>query len=159
SMSPAGRALHSDEDVIGWLADLRCRYELGVERTDLGSMACWTRGEYDITHDGGRYFSVVGVRVQATNREVGSWDQPLIASTERGLAAFLVRRINDVPHLLVQGKVEPGNADIVAAGPTVQCALDGQRVVECGARFVDAVLNAPPETVWFSSVQSEEGGR
>ncbi len=159
SMSPSGRALHSDEDIVGWLAGLRCQYELDVERTALGSMPCWTWSELDITHDGGRYFSVVGVHVQATNREVGSWDQPLVASTERGLAAFLVKRINDVPHLLIQGKVEPGNPDIVAVGPTVQCALNGQRVRDGSSRFMDTVLSAPKDSVWFSSVQSEEGGR
>src|SRR4030095_2995378 len=143
---------------IGWLAGLRCRYELDVERTALDSMPCWTRGDYAITHDAGRYFSVIGVHVQATNREVGSWDQPLVASTERGLAAFLVKRINEIPHVLIQGKIEPGNPDIVAVGPSVQCALGGERVGDCASRFMDAVLTAPPDRVWFSTVQSEEGG-
>jgi oxidase EvaA len=127
----------------------------------LASLACWTRREYDITHDGGRFFEVVGVRVQATNREVGSWDQPLVKSTEKGLAAFLVKRINDVPHFLVQGKIEPGNPDVLAIGPTVQCALGGERVADYASwpRYMDAILNAPAESVRFACAQSEEGGR
>lgn len=161
SMSKAGRALHSDGDVTGWLAGMRCRYELSVARMDLASLAGWTRDYDAICHDERRYFSVVGVRVRATNREVASWDQPLVKSTEQGLVAFLVKRINDVPHFLVQGKVEPGNPDIVAVGPTVQCALGGERVADCASwpRYLDAVLDAPADTVRFAAVQSEEGGR
>ena len=161
SMSPTARALHSDDDVIGWLAGLRSHHELSVERVPLRSISCWTRGEHDICHDAGGYFSIVGVSVQASNREVGGWDQPLVASTEQGVVAFLVKRINEVPHFLVQGKVEPGNADIVAVGPTVQCALGGERAADCASwpRYMDLVMNAAPSRVRFAAVQSEEGGR
>jgi oxidase EvaA len=161
SMSPAARTLHTDDDVIGWLAGLRCQNELGVERIALRDISCWTRSEHEISHDGGRFFSVVGVHVQATNREVGSWDQPLVRSTEKGLVAFLVKRINDVSHFLVQGKIEPGNPDIVSVGATVQCALGNERLSDRASwpRYTDLVLNALPECVRFAAVQSEEGGR
>ena len=156
-----GRALHSDEDVIGWLAGLRCRYELDVQRTALASLTCWTRDEHSIAHEDDRYFSVVGVHVQATNREVASWDQPLVKSSEKGLIAFLAKRINEVPHFLVQGKVEPGNPDIVLVGPTVQCALGGERLSDPSSwpRYLDVVLQAPADRLRFACVQSEEGGR
>lgn len=161
SMGPAAPALHADDDIVGWLAGLRSRCELAVQRTPLASLACWTRRELDISHDGGRYFEVVGVRVAATNREVGSWDQPLVKSTEKGLVAFLVKRIHDVPHFLVQAKVEPGNPDIVAVGPTVQCALGAERVADCATwpPYMDVILNASADNVRFACVQSEEGGR
>jgi oxidase EvaA len=161
SMGSAAPALHADDDIVGWLAGLRTRCELSVQRIPLASLSCWTRSELEISHDGGRYFEVVGVRVAATNREVRSWEQPLVKSTEKGLAAFLVKRINDVPHFLVQAKVEPGNPDIVALGPTVQCALGVERVADRATwpPFMDVVLNAPADNVRFGCVQSEEGGR
>jgi oxidase EvaA len=161
SMSPTSRALHSDEEVTGWLDRMRHQSELSVKRMSLASVGAWTKSDHAICHDEGRYFSVVGVRVQATNREVASWDQPLVKSTEQGLIAFLAKRIDDVPHFLVQGKVEPGNPETVAVGPTVQCALGGESVRDCASwpRYVDVVRDAPNDTVRFAAVQSEEGGR
>ena len=161
SMSPAAHTVHTDDDVIGWLAGLRCQNELAIERVALRDISCWTRSENEISHDGGRFFSVVGVHVQATNREVGSWDQPLVKSIEKGLVAFLVKRIDDVPHFLIQGKIEPGNPDIVSVGATVQCALGSERLGDPASwpRYTDTVLTAPPECVRFAAVQSEEGGR
>ena len=93
------------------------RSRLSVKRVSLATIGAWTTGDHAICHDEERYFSVVGVHVQATNREVASWDQPLVQSTEQGLIGFLAKRIGDVPHFLVQAKVEPGNPEVVAVGP------------------------------------------
>lgn len=156
-----GRAVNSDEDVIGWLAGVRCRYELDVQHSGLASLTSWTRDQHSISHEDDRFFSVVGVHVEATSREVSSWDQPLVKSSEKGMIAFLTKRINEVPHFLVQAKVEPGNPDIVLVGPTVQCALGRERLSDCSSwpRYLDTVIQAPAESVRFACVQSEEGGR
>lgn len=161
SMSERHRARHTDDAVLGWLSELKSRYPLSIERLRLREVSCWRRGESEIAHDGGRYFRVMSVRVEANTREVHRWDQPLVRAVERGLIALIVKRIDGTLHALVRGNIEPGNLDAVLVGPTVQCALGYERMTDRRSwpRFVDVILNAPPGTVRYSAVQSEEGGR
>jgi oxidase EvaA len=161
SLRARRQAAHSSDDVLGWLTEARCSSTLRVDRIPLRAVAGWSQHPSAIANDRGRYFSVVGVRVEATNREVTRWDQPLIAGVEKGLVAFLVKRLNGVLHFLVQAKVEPGNADTVSLGPTVQCVLGAECVSDPASwpPFMDLVVDATPEAVRYSCTQAEEGGR
>ena len=121
----------------------------------------WVRYEDTISHSDGKYFSIIAFRIEADNREVPTWTQPLIKPHEKGIIAFIVKKINNVLHLLVQAKVEPGNFDVVEMAPTVQCLTGSYHDVPPNDRppFLDYVLNAKPEQIWYSALQSEEGGR
>jgi oxidase EvaA len=161
SLSENGTATHRDELVMSWLTDLKCRHALSVERITMHELQGWTRGPERIHHDDGSYFHVIGVRVEADNREVASWDQPLVEPIEPGLIAFLVKEIDGVLHFLVQGKIEPGNLDVVAVAPTVQSVLSAERVGDASSwpPFLERVLLADPSEIRYSCAQSEEGGR
>lgn len=161
SMAGWGPSWQDDDAVIGWLSTLKSRYQARVEPMGLGQMEGWSRGAFDISHDGGRYFHVMAVRVEANTREVVRWDQPLIRAAEKGLVAFIVKPIDGTLHVLVQGKVEPGNPDTVAIGPTVQCTMGSERMADRSTwpPFADTVLNAPAPAVHYQCTQSEEGGR
>jgi len=102
----------------------------------------------------------VGVRVHASNREVRSWCQPLLAPRGLGLAAFVVRRIDGILHLLARADLRPGYRDVVELGPTVQCTPANFDDVSDDRRpaFLDLVLSAGAK-VRYDVVQSEEGGR
>jgi oxidase EvaA len=84
-----------------------------------------------------------------------------VAPAEQGLAAFLVRRIAGVPHLLAHARTEAGVLNVAELAPTVQCQPRHAQSLPAGARprYLDLVLGAPRERILFSSVQSEEGGR
>ena len=47
--------------------------------------------------------------------------QPLVQPAQEGLVAFVIKKINNVYHFLVQAKLESGNFDILELAPTVQC--------------------------------------
>ncbi|MDD3527595.1 MAG: NDP-hexose 2,3-dehydratase family protein, partial [Bacteroidales bacterium] len=106
-------------------------------------------------------FSVMGVNVEIGNREVQSWDQPLIEASQEGIIAFIIKKIDGVYHFLVQAKLEAGNFDIVELAPTVQCLTGNYRkgFNEYDVRFLEEVLTAQPEQIWYDTYQSEEGGR
>lgn len=147
--------------IISWITRLKSRYELNVERIALGSASPWREVDDAISRPDGKYFSVIGVNVTIENREVISWDQPMIKPAQEGLIAFIVRPIDGVYHFLVQAKLEAGNFDIVELAPTVQCLTGNYRtgLNEYSVKYINDVLNAPPERVLLSSMQSEEGGR
>ena len=114
-----------------------------------------------LRHEDNKYFDVIGVRVEIGNREVISWDQPMVRSAQEGLMGFIVKKINGIYHFLVQAKLEAGNFDIVEMAPTVQCLTGNYRKGknEYTIPYLEQVLNAPNENIWYSSYQSEEGGR
>lgn len=161
SMLDSKRHLHNVDEIISWMTRQKAFYDLDVERIPLKSVKNWIISGDEIYHQNRKYFSVIGVNVEIGNREVQSWDQPLIKAAQEGIIAFIIKNINGIYHFLVQAKLEAGNFDIIELAPTVQCLTGNYRKGqnEYDVMFLDEVLNARPEQIWYSTFQSEEGGR
>jgi oxidase EvaA len=157
----ASKAIHTIDRIISWVTNLKSTFDLEVTKMPLKDVQFWKKDEYQIFHEAGKYFKVIGVEVEIGNREVQSWCQPLVESAQEGIMAFIVKKINGTYHFLVQAKLESGNFDVIEMAPTVQCLTgnyrEGQQ--EYIPAFLDYVLNAKPEQIKLSSYQSEEGGR
>jgi dTDP-4-dehydro-6-deoxy-alpha-D-glucopyranose 2,3-dehydratase len=153
--------LHDLTGIISWITRLKTHYELSVTRIPLNRVRGWEPHDGAIVHHERKYFSVIGMRVAIGNREVISWDQPMIKPAQEGLIAFIVKKLNGILHLLVQAKVEPGNFDILELAPTVQCLTGNYREGEndYSVPFIHEVLSARPDKVLYAAMQSEEGGR
>lgn len=153
--------LHDLQDIIQWITSLKFKYELDVKPIGISEMNHWNYDGNTLCHEEGKYFDVIGVRVEIGNREVVSWDQPMVQSAQEGLMGFIVKKINGIYHFLVQAKLESGNFDVVEMAPTVQCLTGNYRKGknEYTIPYLEEVLNAPKEKIWYSSYQSEEGGR
>ena len=153
--------LHDFRYIISWITKLKSKYELNVEKVALNQARNWKYEDGEIRHVDRKYFSVIGVNVQIDNREVVSWDQPMIKPAQEGLIGFIVKPINGVYHFLLQAKLEAGNFDIIELAPTVQCLTGNYRtgLNEYSVKYISEVLTAPAENIIYSAMQSEEGGR
>lgn len=153
--------LNELQDIIQWITSLKFKYELDVTPIGISEMKNWIYDGDTIHHESGKYFDVMGCRVEIGNREVVSWDQPMFRSAQEGLMGFIVKKINGIYHFLVQAKLESGNFDIVEMAPTVQCLTGNYRKGknEYTIPYLEQILNAPKDKIWYSSYQSEEGGR
>ncbi|MGW0534411.1 NDP-hexose 2,3-dehydratase family protein [Streptomyces sp. NPDC003032] len=156
SSDPATGALHSDTELLSWFTGRRSHYDTRAERVPLTDLPGWHRTADAIEHHQGRYFRVVAVRVEAGGREVPGWTQPLIEPVGQGVAAFLVRVLDGVLHVLVQAKPEGGFLGTVELAPTVQCTSGNH---DEAPLFLDEVLAAVPGRIRYDTVHSEEGGR
>jgi len=154
-------AVSSDMDVLSWFTNERARHDVRARRIPLAAVADWVRTDDHIQHVGNRYFRVSGVSVEAGNREVTSWMQPLIEPVGMSLCAFLVRRFGGVPHLLVHARTEGGLLDTVELGPTVQCTPENYAHLAEPERppFLDLVRRAAADRIRYDAVHSDEGGR
>ncbi|MGW3730418.1 NDP-hexose 2,3-dehydratase family protein [Streptomyces sp. NPDC000851] len=155
-------ALHSDLELLSWFTAERARHDVDVRLMPLADVEGWTRDADGIRRPDGRFFKVTGVAVEAGNREVTGWSQPLIEPCGTGVAAFLFRRLGGVPHLLVHARVEAGYLNRVELAPTVQCAPRDWEPVPAADRppFLTAALRAAEQGgAPYSAVHSEEGGR
>ena len=153
--------LHDLQDIIHWITSLKFKYELEVKPIGISEMQHWLYDGNIISHEEGKYFKIIGVHVEIGNREVISWDQPMVRSVQEGLMGFIVKKINGIYHFLVQAKLESGNFDVIEMAPTVQCLTGNYRKGknEYSVPYLEEVLNAPKEKTWYISHQSEEGGR
>lgn len=153
--------LHELSHIIEWITSLKFKYELNVSQIGLSNMQNWIYDGNSIYNENHKYFDVIGVNVEIGNREVVSWDQPMVRSAQEGLMGFIVKKINGIYHFLAQAKLEAGNFDIVEMAPTVQCLTGNYRngENEYTIPYLEQVLNAPKDKIWYSSYQSEEGGR
>lgn len=161
SVLSADNHLHDLQDIIQWITALKFKYELDVKPVGISQMNHWIYDGSTIHHENRKYFDVIGCRVEIGNREVVSWDQPMIRSAQEGLMGFIVKKIDGIYHFLVQAKLESGNFDVIEMAPTVQCLTGNYRKGknEYTIPYLEEVLNAPKDNIWYSSYQSEEGGR
>lgn len=161
SVLSADNHLHDLQDIIQWITSLKFKYELNVSSIGISKMQHWVYDGNTIHHEADKYFNVIGVRVEIGNREVVSWDQPMVRSAQEGLVGFIVKKIDGIYHYLVQAKLESGNFDVVELAPTVQCLTGNYRKGknEYTIPYLDTVLESPKDRIWYRSYQSEEGGR
>ncbi len=151
-------SLHSYDEIISWFTTLKAKHELKVERKSLFDLEGWKISDEEIYNERNKYFKVFVANISIENREVKSWQQPLIKPIDDGIIAFVIKKINGIMHLLVQAKLECGNYDILEMAPTVQCITDSYDVSE-DLPFLNYVLNAEPDQIKLDTLQSEEGGR
>jgi oxidase EvaA len=151
-------ALHSFDEIIAWLTALKAKYKLQIEKKSLLKLKDWKIGKSEIFHIKQKYFKIFAANISISNREVKSWQQPLVEPVDDGIIAFIVKKINGVMHMLVQAKLECGNYDILEMAPTVQCITDSYDIGE-DLPFLSYVLNAKPNQIKLDTMQSEEGGR
>ena len=140
---------------------MKFKYELNVDKIGVSEIRNWIYDGNVIRHENDKYFKVIGVNVEIGNREVVSWCQPMIQPAQEGIMGFIVKKINGIYHFLVQAKLEAGNFDVVELAPTVQCLTGNYRkgYNEYEIPYLELFLNAKEEDIWYSSYQSEEGGR
>lgn len=153
-------SLYSINQHISWLSNLKAKYDLKVTSYPLKDMKEWQLSDNEIFRPDREYFKIIGVHVTISNREVSSWCQPLVQPMQRGICAYIIKKINSVWHFLVQAKLECGNFDVLELAPTLQCLTgnvpDEQEIRPC---FYNEITNAPKEHVLYDVMQSEEGGR
>ena len=155
-----GKSLHSIDNIISFVTNLKSVHELEIEKIPLAKIAKWNFGKYEITHESNKYFKVIAVNVEIGNREVVNWTQPMIEPAQEGLCAFVCKKINGILHFAVQAKLECGNFDIVELAPTIQSLTGNYKEKnEIPLPFLDYVLRAGKQQIIYDSYQSEEGGR
>lgn len=152
--------MHTIEEVISWLAQIRATVEVAADLVPLSSVPGWAHQGGEIRREDGDYFVVTGITAKAASREVRTWSQPLVKPSSMGVFAFVTQRIRGVLHFLVQARTEPGLWNQVELAPTIQ-HLSGavEHEKAAGQRYLDLLEELKQGGIRHSSIQSEEGGR
>ena len=154
------------DNIIEWFNKKREESGMLVKEIPINDLDKWSVNDIsgDITHESGGFFEVIGVKVSNTfDREVGKkgWTQPMIANNPGGILGILMKKINGVPHYLLQAKAEPGNIGKLQLSPTLQATTSNLLKAHGGikplfAEYFDEPKNAK---IIYAKWQSEDGGR
>ena len=152
--------------IIEWFNKKREESDMVVEEIGIKDLEKWNINEKtgNIFHDSKGFFEIIGVKVSNTlDREVGKkgWTQPMIAKNPGGILGILMKKINGVPHYLLQAKAEPGNIGKLQLSPTLQATTSNLLKAHGGklplfAEYFDK-SNSPK--IIYAKWQSEDGGR
>jgi|TARA_Y100000780_G_scaffold189799_1_gene177227 oxidase EvaA len=158
--------LYKLDYIIEWFNKKREQSDMAVEEISINDLDKWNvdKKTGNISHVSNGFFEVIGIKVSNTfDREVGKkgWTQPIIAKNPGGILGLLMKKINGVPHFLVQAKAEPGNIGKLQLSPTLQATTSNLLKAHGGicplfAEYFDEPKNAK---IIYAKWQSEDGGR
>ena len=154
------------DDVIQWFKKKREESDMIVEEISINELDKWNVDDNsgNMTHESGGFFEVIGVKVSNTfDREVGKkrWTQPMIAKNPGGILGILMKKINGIPHYLLQAKDEPGNIGKLQLSPTLQATTSNLLKAHGGVKPLFAGYFDEPKNakIIYAKWQSEDGGR
>lgn len=155
------KGVATNDEIVSWFTDLKARSEIRVRQVPLKSLPGWRKDEASIYREDRSFFSVIAVAVEADNREVKGWTQPIVRPCSVGTTAFITKKFDGVLHFLVQARMEPGIFDMFEMAPTVQYLPGSNGLGESDVLppFFSIVASSGRDRIRYESVQSEEGGR
>lgn len=152
-------AMHSDGEIMSWIVNSRAMSDRTTEICGIGELKDWGINEDGIFHSENRHFDVIWARITISNREVASWDQPIIRPKEHGLIGFFVKKVREQWYFLVQAKTECGGIEPVELTGSLCFMPSSYSAPGREIPFYDYFLRASKKDFIVDTMQSEEGGR
>ena len=158
---------HTIAEIKKWYFSIVKNSKVKVKKIDLYSCKNWSFSKKNITHKSKKFFKVEGLRViKSFNREISfGWDQPILTEPnfKGGILGLMRKKINGVPHYLVNAKFEPGNYKLIQISPTLQATFSNISKAHMGnsPKYLKYFLKPKSNNceIYFKQWFSEEGGR
>lgn len=149
-----------DAGLRAWLVE-RGRAEGAVlGARGLLALSGWGLREGCFADDEDRFVRVMGVHVEASDREVAAWGQPLLHGSVEGTCGMLAQVRGGALRFLVQARFEPGAGALALLAPTVTAEGGVGCPYEREASGLAGWFgDAPRGEVLLDCRQSREGGR
>ena len=154
------------DDIINWFYKKREESDMIVEEIGINDLDKWNVDSEtgNVKHESGGFFEVIGIKASNTfDREVGKkgWTQPMIAKNPGGILGIIMKRINGIPHYLLQAKAEPGNIGKLQLSPTLQATTSNLLKAHGGTQplFAEYFDEENNPKIIYAKWQSEDGGR
>ena len=146
------------------LVEFRRSIDRAIERVPLQRLNGWRLDGGGLRDLSARCFEVSGFRIDAPDREVPAWDQPLIRDRDEGDVILVAQRREGVLRFLLRPSLEIGFREKAQYGPSWQASSEGPGDTApvpgdpVGERLA-RLLSAGEAAERLSCRLSEEGGR
>lgn len=162
SLLTKANPFNSTDDIKLWINDRNQEVKVNIEKIPFNQMVRWrVNPDGSLSHESGRFFSIIGIDIKTDFGAVNHWRQPIILQPEVGYLGILTKEFNGVLYFLMQAKIEPGNVNCVQISPTLQATKSNYSRVHAGKvpKYLEYFVNAKPENILLDQLQSEQGAR
>tara|TARA_B110000483_G_C18126029_1_gene515652 strand:- start:376 stop:1059 length:684 start_codon:yes stop_codon:yes gene_type:complete len=100
--------------ILKWLKQRDKANKMKVKKVPIKQLNNWSyKANGNLSHKSGQFFSVEGVKVSnAIEREVSSWEQPILNQKHGGILAIISRERDGIIEFLLYARKEPGDKDL-----------------------------------------------
>ena len=148
-----------DGEIMSWIVNLRAMSDRTTVICSIDELKGWSINRDGIFHSENRHFDVIWANITISNREVASWDQPIVRPRDHGLIGFFVKKVHDQWYFLVQAKMECGSFEPVELTSSLCFVPSSYSNPEREIPFYSYFLQASKIDFIVDTMQSEEGGR
>tara|TARA_B110000977_G_scaffold21051_1_gene25146 strand:+ start:8366 stop:9745 length:1380 start_codon:yes stop_codon:yes gene_type:complete len=159
AISSTEDSLFSYNEIMSWVVNLRAISDRTTSIYSINELQDWSINEDGVFHSQRRHFDIIWAHITISNREVSSWDQPIVRPRDHGLIGFFVKKVQDQWYFLVQAKMECGSFEPVELTSSLCFVPSSYSNPEREIPFYSYFLQASQEDFILDTMQSEEGGR
>lgn len=150
-------------NILAWLKGKNKKNKMSVKKTNIKNLKDWfVKKNGNIFHKSSQFFSIEGVKVSsAIEREIKSWDQPILNQKHGGILAILTReRKNGVIEFLLFARQEPGDKNLKFC-PSFSATQSNINRAHGGKKtpLSEIVLKRSKKNIIGSTIHYEEGAR
>ena len=149
--------------ILMWLKTRNLKNKMKVKKIPITKLNDWSvKKNGNIFHKSSQFFSIEGVKINsAVEREVKTWDQPILNQKHGGILAIISRERSDgVIQFLLFARREPGDKDLKlcpsfsATQSNINRAHGGKKTPLSGI-----VLKKTKKNIIGATIHYEEGAR
>ncbi len=152
----------SNQELMDWFKNLREKCTIKLKEKEVKDLKDWKiLDSGEIVHNSGGFYSIIGVEVNSAQREVKSWDQPMIYQKEMGILGIITTLKDGIRYYILHAKAEPGNIYKLQLSPTLQATFSNLGLVHGGKKtlFANYFDNLESKKVLYKQWLAEDGGR
>jgi oxidase EvaA len=94
--------------INNWLKKNDQTYFIKTKIINLGNLKEWSIKLKNIIHKRNKHFSIIGIKVNTSKREINNWSQPILKGKNMAFAGFIKTKIKNTNHYLCRYVLKPG---------------------------------------------------
>lgn len=150
--------------ILNWRKKLKKKYQIKSKLINISDCKDWFYdSKKNLTHKSGQFFKVKGVKIlNASNREVNQWTQPILTQLHGGFLGFICRETKENGiEFLLEAKTEPGDNGDLKICPSFQATQSNLNRAHGGKTptFKEIVMDLKKADLIYKCNHCEEGAR
>ena len=149
--------------VIKWLKKRNSENKMKIKKIKVNELKDWSSDSGgNLFHKSKQFFGVMGIKVTGANeREIASWDQPILTQKHGGILAILMReKKSGIIEFLLCARREPGDTKIKLC-PSFSATQSNINLAHGGKKTLlsNLIFNHKKSNLIAKTIHYEEGAR
>ena len=149
--------------VLKWLKKRNSENKMKIKKIKVNELKDWSSDSGgNLFHKSKQFFGVMGIKVTGANeREIASWDQPILTQKHGGILAILMReKKSGIIEFLLCARREPGDTKIKLC-PSFSATQSNINLAHGGKKTLlsNLIFNHKKSNLIAKTIHYEEGAR